>query len=63
MEILDSSEPYLNWDRNLSELSESGEIDSVLYNNVSDPVRVGVGKVIDQDLLVIRGVVTKLKLR
>uniref|UniRef100_A0A3P9J0J8 Cyclic AMP-responsive element-binding protein 3-like protein 2 n=1 Tax=Oryzias latipes TaxID=8090 RepID=A0A3P9J0J8_ORYLA len=33
MEILDSSEPYLNWDRNLSELSESGEIDSVLYNN------------------------------
>ncbi|XP_050933760.1 cyclic AMP-responsive element-binding protein 3-like protein 2 isoform X2 [Lates calcarifer] len=33
MEILDSSEPFLHWDRNLSELSEAGEIDSVLYTN------------------------------
>ncbi|XP_068163334.1 cyclic AMP-responsive element-binding protein 3-like protein 2 [Antennarius striatus] len=33
MEILDSSEPFLHWDRNLSELSEDGEIDSVLYTN------------------------------
>uniref|UniRef100_A0AAX7VAZ6 Cyclic AMP-responsive element-binding protein 3-like protein 2 n=1 Tax=Astatotilapia calliptera TaxID=8154 RepID=A0AAX7VAZ6_ASTCA len=30
MEILDSSEPFLHWDRNLSELSEAGEIDCVL---------------------------------
>uniref|UniRef100_A0A3Q3AQW1 Cyclic AMP-responsive element-binding protein 3-like protein 2 n=1 Tax=Kryptolebias marmoratus TaxID=37003 RepID=A0A3Q3AQW1_KRYMA len=28
MEILDSSEPFLHWDRNLSELSEAGDIDS-----------------------------------
>ncbi|XP_022065430.2 cyclic AMP-responsive element-binding protein 3-like protein 2 isoform X1 [Acanthochromis polyacanthus] len=33
MEILDSSEQFLTWDRNLSELSEAGEIDSVLYTN------------------------------
>lgn len=33
MEILDSSESLLHWDRNLSELSEAGELDSVLYNN------------------------------
>ncbi|XP_054595860.1 cyclic AMP-responsive element-binding protein 3-like protein 2 isoform X1 [Nothobranchius furzeri] len=33
MEILDSSEAFLHWDRNLSELSEAGEIDSVLYTN------------------------------
>ncbi|XP_008289333.1 cyclic AMP-responsive element-binding protein 3-like protein 2 isoform X2 [Stegastes partitus] len=33
MEILDSSETFLHWDRNLSELSEAGEIDSVLYTN------------------------------
>nr|XP_033470930.1 cyclic AMP-responsive element-binding protein 3-like protein 2 isoform X2 [Epinephelus lanceolatus] len=33
MEILDSSEPFLHWDRNLSELSEAGEIDCVLYTN------------------------------
>ncbi|XP_061570496.1 cyclic AMP-responsive element-binding protein 3-like protein 2 isoform X2 [Cololabis saira] len=33
MEILDSSEPFLHWDRNLSELSEDGEIDCVLYTN------------------------------
>ncbi|KAK3518204.1 hypothetical protein QTP70_033899 [Hemibagrus guttatus] len=32
MEILDSSEPFLQWDRNLSELSESGDHDSVLYS-------------------------------
>lgn len=35
MEILDSSESLLHWDRNLSELSEAGELDSVLYTNVS----------------------------
>ncbi|KAM9845907.1 cyclic AMP-responsive element-binding protein 3-like protein 2 isoform 2-T2 [Aulostomus maculatus] len=33
MEILDSSEPFLHWDRNLSELSEAGETDCVLYTN------------------------------
>ncbi|XP_014327201.1 cyclic AMP-responsive element-binding protein 3-like protein 2 [Xiphophorus maculatus] len=33
MEILDSSESLLHWDRNLSELSEAGELDSVLYTN------------------------------
>ncbi|XP_028256305.1 cyclic AMP-responsive element-binding protein 3-like protein 2 isoform X2 [Parambassis ranga] len=33
MEILDSSEPFLHWDRNLSELSEPGEIDCVLSTN------------------------------
>ncbi|XP_031169279.1 cyclic AMP-responsive element-binding protein 3-like protein 2 isoform X1 [Sander lucioperca] len=33
MEILDSSEPFLHWDRNLSELSEAGEMDCVLYTN------------------------------
>ncbi|CAK6949962.1 cyclic AMP-responsive element-binding protein 3-like protein 2 [Scomber scombrus] len=33
MEILDSSESFLHWDRNLSELSEAGEIDCVLYTN------------------------------
>ncbi|XP_036976995.1 cyclic AMP-responsive element-binding protein 3-like protein 2 isoform X1 [Acanthopagrus latus] len=33
MEILDSSEPFLHWDRNLSELSEAGEIDCALYTN------------------------------
>ncbi|XP_060942154.1 cyclic AMP-responsive element-binding protein 3-like protein 2 [Limanda limanda] len=33
MEILDSSETFLHWDRNLSELSEAGDIDSVLYTN------------------------------
>ncbi|XP_023119997.1 cyclic AMP-responsive element-binding protein 3-like protein 2 isoform X1 [Amphiprion ocellaris] len=33
MEILDCSEQFLTWDRNLSELSEAGEIDSVLYTN------------------------------
>uniref|UniRef100_G3Q9H0 Cyclic AMP-responsive element-binding protein 3-like protein 2 n=1 Tax=Gasterosteus aculeatus aculeatus TaxID=481459 RepID=G3Q9H0_GASAC len=33
MEILDGSEPFLHWDRNLSELSEAGEIDRVLYTN------------------------------
>lgn len=36
MEILDSSEPFLHWDRNLSELSEAGEIDCVLSTTVSD---------------------------
>ncbi len=35
MEILDSSEQFLHWDRNLSELSEAEEIDCVLYTNVS----------------------------
>ncbi|KAM4614776.1 cyclic AMP-responsive element-binding protein 3-like protein 2 [Polymixia lowei] len=32
MEILDCSESFLHWDRNLSELSETGESDSVLYS-------------------------------
>ncbi|KAJ8381984.1 hypothetical protein SKAU_G00027620 [Synaphobranchus kaupii] len=32
MEILDSAEPFLHWDRNLSELSEPGENDNVVYN-------------------------------
>lgn len=35
MEILDSSESFLHWDRNLSELSEAGDNDCVLYSNVS----------------------------
>ncbi|XP_070785253.1 cyclic AMP-responsive element-binding protein 3-like protein 2 [Enoplosus armatus] len=33
MEILDSSETFLHWDRNLSELSEAGEMDCALYTN------------------------------
>ncbi|CAJ1054552.1 cyclic AMP-responsive element-binding protein 3-like protein 2 [Xyrichtys novacula] len=33
MEILDSTEQFLHWDRNLSELSEAGEGDCVLYTN------------------------------
>lgn len=33
MEILDSSEAFLHWDRNLSELSEAGEVDCALYTN------------------------------
>ncbi|XP_035472500.1 cyclic AMP-responsive element-binding protein 3-like protein 2 isoform X2 [Scophthalmus maximus] len=33
MEIMDSSESFLHWDRNLSELSEAAEMDSVLYTN------------------------------
>lgn len=33
MEMLDSGEPFLHWDKNLSELSESGEIDCALYTN------------------------------
>ncbi|XP_041111201.1 cyclic AMP-responsive element-binding protein 3-like protein 2 [Polyodon spathula] len=32
MEILDGGEPLLHWDRNLSELSEPGEHENVLYN-------------------------------
>ncbi|KAJ8006523.1 hypothetical protein DPEC_G00108140 [Dallia pectoralis] len=32
MEILDSTESFLHWDRNLSELSEPGENDSMLYS-------------------------------
>ncbi|XP_012685722.1 cyclic AMP-responsive element-binding protein 3-like protein 2 [Clupea harengus] len=32
MEILDGGEPFLHWDRNLSELSEGGENDGVLYS-------------------------------
>lgn len=35
MEILDGGEPFLHWDRNLSELSEGGENDGVLYSTVS----------------------------
>ncbi len=34
MEIMDSGEPFLQWDKNLSELSESGEND-ILYSTVS----------------------------
>ncbi|KAI3366611.1 hypothetical protein L3Q82_009291, partial [Scortum barcoo] len=33
MEILDSTESFLHWDRNLSELSEAGEMDCGLYTN------------------------------
>lgn len=33
MEMLDSGEPFLHWDKNLSELSEAGEIDCALYTN------------------------------
>uniref|UniRef100_A0A3Q2YC04 Cyclic AMP-responsive element-binding protein 3-like protein 2 n=1 Tax=Hippocampus comes TaxID=109280 RepID=A0A3Q2YC04_HIPCM len=33
MEILDSSESFLHWDRNLSELSEAGDMDCALYTN------------------------------
>ncbi|XP_033888189.2 cyclic AMP-responsive element-binding protein 3-like protein 2 [Acipenser ruthenus] len=32
MEILDGGEPLLHWDRNLSELSEPGEHENVLYS-------------------------------
>ncbi|XP_063073730.1 cyclic AMP-responsive element-binding protein 3-like protein 2 isoform X2 [Engraulis encrasicolus] len=32
MEILDSGEQFLHWDRNLSELSEPGESEGVLYS-------------------------------
>ncbi|XP_026863333.2 cyclic AMP-responsive element-binding protein 3-like protein 2 [Electrophorus electricus] len=32
METLDSAEPFLQWDRNLSELSETCEHDAVLYS-------------------------------
>ncbi|XP_077356671.1 cyclic AMP-responsive element-binding protein 3-like protein 2 [Festucalex cinctus] len=33
MEILDSSESFMHWDRNLSELSEAGDMDCALYTN------------------------------
>nr|XP_020464295.1 cyclic AMP-responsive element-binding protein 3-like protein 2 isoform X2 [Monopterus albus] len=33
MEILDSTESFLHWDRSLSELSEDGDIDCVLHTN------------------------------
>ncbi|XP_026182982.1 cyclic AMP-responsive element-binding protein 3-like protein 2 isoform X2 [Mastacembelus armatus] len=33
MEVLDCGEPFLHWDRNLSELSDAGEIDCVLHTN------------------------------
>ncbi|XP_061618149.1 LOW QUALITY PROTEIN: cyclic AMP-responsive element-binding protein 3-like protein 2 [Phyllopteryx taeniolatus] len=33
MEILDSSEGFLHWDRNLSELSDAGDMDCALYTN------------------------------
>ncbi|XP_065120298.2 cyclic AMP-responsive element-binding protein 3-like protein 2 [Paramisgurnus dabryanus] len=33
MEIMDSGEPFLQWDRNLSELSEPGDNDNMLYSN------------------------------
>ncbi|XP_023697127.1 cyclic AMP-responsive element-binding protein 3-like protein 2 [Paramormyrops kingsleyae] len=32
MELLDGGEPFLHWDRNLSELSEPGDTDAVLYS-------------------------------
>lgn len=35
MEIMDSGEPFLQWDKNLSELSEPGEND-ILYSTVSE---------------------------
>lgn len=40
MEILDSSETFLQWDRNLSELSEAGDHDNVLYSTVSRSSRM-----------------------
>ncbi|XP_072309823.1 cyclic AMP-responsive element-binding protein 3-like protein 2 [Eucyclogobius newberryi] len=33
MEMLDSGEPFLHWERNLSELSEPEDIDCALYTN------------------------------
>lgn len=42
MEILDSSEPFLPWDRNLSELSESADNDNVLYSTVSKSFKMHV---------------------
>lgn len=33
MEMLDSGEAFLHWDKNLSELSDSGEADCALYTN------------------------------
>lgn len=33
MEMLDNSEPFLHWDRNLSELSDAGDVDCALYTN------------------------------
>ncbi|XP_061662098.1 cyclic AMP-responsive element-binding protein 3-like protein 2 [Syngnathoides biaculeatus] len=33
MEILDSGEGFLHWDRNLSELSDAGDVDCALYTN------------------------------
>nr|XP_057922002.1 cyclic AMP-responsive element-binding protein 3-like protein 2 [Doryrhamphus excisus] len=33
MEILDSTEAFLHWDRNLSELSEAADMDCALYTN------------------------------
>lgn len=38
MEIMDSGEPFLQWDRNLSELSEPGDNDNILYSNVSENI-------------------------
>lgn len=31
--MLDSGEPFLHWDRNLSELSDAGDVDCALYTN------------------------------
>lgn len=33
MEMLDSGEPFLHWEKNLSELSDTGEVDCALYTN------------------------------
>ncbi|KAM8883959.1 cyclic AMP-responsive element-binding protein 3-like protein 2 [Synchiropus picturatus] len=36
MELLDSTESFLHWDRNLSELSDAGEMDSLYTNHFSE---------------------------
>lgn len=52
MEILDCSEPFLHWDRNLSELSEAGELDCVLHTNVSHRSGMDDGGGIDQIMVI-----------
>lgn len=56
MEILDGTEQFLHWDRNLSELSEDGEIESVLYTNVS--VRSGMDVLGHRKWQLIGGIIT-----
>lgn len=36
MELLDSTESFLHWDRNLSELSDAGEVESLYTNHFSE---------------------------